>query len=188
MRSHAIICLSLVSSLIACSHESKKATTVATPQAAAPVAARFTPPPSTRSCTSDSDCGDKQLCIRSQCVDITPDLAECSTVRVHFDFNDSNLHPDETTKLVRMARCLKADHDLHVAIEGNADERGTEEWNIALGDKRATAVAQYLEHLGVSNAQLKTISYGKERPLCDQHNEECWSKNRRAALKPQVSN
>jgi peptidoglycan-associated lipoprotein len=84
-----------------------------------------------------------------------------------------------------MARCLKGDHDLHVTIEGNADERGTEEWNIALGDKRATAVAEYLEHLGVSQAQLKTVSYGKERPLCEQHNEDCWSKNRRAALKPQ---
>jgi peptidoglycan-associated lipoprotein len=190
MRNQAIICLSFVSGLIACSHESKKATAVATPAPATPPAARSTPSAtaSPRSCASDADCGDRQLCIRSQCVEISPDLAECSTVRVHFDFNDSNLHPDDSTKLVRMARCLKADHDLHVAIEGNADERGTEEWNIALGDKRATAVAQYLEHLGVSNAQLKTVSYGKERPLCDQHNEECWSKNRRAALKPQVSN
>ena len=190
MKNHVIISLSIVSTLVACSHESKKATSVATPGAAAPLAARsaLSTTASPHSCASDADCGDRQLCIRSECVDITPELAECSTVRVHFNFNDSNLHPDDSTKLVRMARCLKADHDLHVAIEGNADERGTEEWNIALGDKRATAVAQYLEHLGVSNAQLKTISYGKERPLCDQHNEECWSKNRRAALKPQVSN
>ena len=187
MRFHALMCLSLVGSLSACSHESSKATTVATPQPAPPVAAKSQPPPSIRSCSSDAECGDRQLCIRSQCVDITPELAECSTVRVHFDFNDATLRSDETTQLVRMGRCLKADHDPHVAVEGNADERGTDEWNIALGDKRATAVAQYLEELGVSNAQLKTVSYGKERPLCDQHNEECWSKNRRAALKPQVS-
>ena len=79
---------------------------------------------------------------------------------------------------------MKTDHALHVTIEGNADERGTEDWNLALGDKRATAVENYLEQLGVSKAQLKTVSYGKDRPLCSQHNEECWAKNRRAALKP----
>lgn len=184
----AICATFLVSGLIACSHQPEKVTTVATPTAAVPAAAATAPAPRSapsRACSSDSDCGDKQLCVRSQCVDITPELAECSTVRVHFDFNEANLHETAGPKLVRMARCLKGDHDLHVTIEGNADERGTEEWNIALGDKRATAVAEYLEHLGVSQAQLKTVSYGKERPLCEQHNEDCWSKNRRAALKPQ---
>lgn len=186
MRNRVLITLSLVAGLAGgCSHESKKATAVAIPGASAPSAAAGAPPSATtRTCSTDADCGDKQLCIRSQCVDITPDLVECGVVRVHFEFNDANVHPDEATKLTRMARCLKADHDLHVAIEGNADERGTEEWNIALGDKRATAVAHYLESLGVSTVQLNTVSYGKEHPLCDQHNEECWAKNRRAALKP----
>ena len=177
----------LVTGVIACSHEPEKATMVAKPTAA-PVAITAAPKASnaSRVCSSDSDCADRQLCIRSQCVDITPELAECSTARVYFDFNDANLHDTAGPKLVRMSRCLKADHDLHVTIEGNADERGTEEWNIALGDKRATAVAQYLERLGVSQAQLKMVSYGKERPLCEEHNEECWSKNRRAALRPQL--
>jgi peptidoglycan-associated lipoprotein len=186
---NSAIALGLVAAaLAACSHEAEKSSAVATPKTvtAQPTSAKASPASAARTCSADDDCGAKQLCIRSQCVDITPDLAECSTVRVHFDFNDANLHQDETTKLVRMSRCLKADHDLHVSIEGNADERGTEEWNIALGDKRATSVAQYLETLGVSNAQLRTVSYGKERPLCDQHNEECWAKNRRAALKPTV--
>jgi len=104
-------------------------------------------------------------------------------VRIHFDFNQADIHPDETAKLQRVGRCLRADHALRVTIEGNADERGTEDWNLALGDKRATAVENYLEQLGVSVAQLKTVSYGKDRPLCSQHNEECWAKNRRAALK-----
>jgi len=173
----------------ACSHEPKKAP-VATAQAVAssqPVSAPATPKSTAQSCSVDSDCGDKQLCIRSQCVDITAELAECSMVRVHFDFNDATLHSADEAVLDRMGRCLKADHDLHVSIEGNADERGTDEWNIALGDKRATAVAQYLQRLGVSNEQLKTVSYGKERPLCVQHDEECWAKNRRAALKPRAS-
>jgi peptidoglycan-associated lipoprotein len=70
-----------------------------------------------------------------------------------------------------------------VTIQGNADERGTEEYNMALGDRRATTVAHYLESLGASAAQLKTVSYGKENPLCTEHDEECWAKNRRAELK-----
>ena len=131
----------------------------------------------------DSDCADKQLCIRTQCAEITPDLAECSMFRVHFDLDKASLHADEQPKLQRVARCLKADRALHVTIEGNADERGTDEYNMALGDKRATDVARYLGMLGVSPDQLKTISYGKERPLCAAHDEDCWAKNRRAAVK-----
>ncbi len=175
----------LVWSGFACSHEQQKAPTVAPPPTPAPGRSAAKPSPSPeRTCSSDIDCGERQLCIRSQCVDITPGLAECSTERIHFDFNQADIHPDETAKLQRVGRCLKADHALHVTIEGNADERGTEDWNLALGDKRATAVENYLEQLGVSKAQLKTVSYGKDRPLCSQHNEECWAKNRRAALKP----
>ena len=100
------------------------------------------------------------------------------------DFNVAQIHEDDTAKLERIGRCLRADHALHVVIEGNADERGTEEWNLALGDKRATAVETYLERLGASAAQLKTVTYGKDRPLCSEHNESCWAKNRRAEVKP----
>lgn len=149
--------------------------------AAPPAAAASTGP---KSCANDLDCGDKQLCIRNQCVDISPDLAECSAARVHFDLNGSTIEPGDLPSLDRMARCLRADHALHVTIEGNADERGTEEYNMALGDKRATAVGKRLESLGVSKDQLKTISYGKENPLCAEHDEACWAKNRRAAVKP----
>jgi len=176
----------LISSGLACSHQQQKAPTVA-PSTRAPAPPRTavnTSPAATRTCLADIDCGERQLCIRSQCVDITPGLPECSTERIHFDFNQADIHPDDTAKLQRMGRCLKADHALHVTIEGNADERGTEDWNLALGDKRDTAVEDNLRQLGVSAAQLKTVSYGKDRPLCSQHNEECWAKNRRAALKP----
>ncbi len=135
-------------------------------------------------CSSDLDCSAKQLCIRGACVDITANLAECAGIRVHFEFNASELSDSDKQQLERSARCLKADHDLHVTIEGNADERGTEEYNLALGDKRATAVSGYLQSLGASDAQLKTVSYGKENPLCTEHDEACWAKNRRAQVKP----
>jgi peptidoglycan-associated lipoprotein len=149
----------------------------------APPVAKTPPAPSTRTCSGDTDCGDKQLCIRGACVDITPELAECSMLRVHFDFNVAQIHSGDLPSLARIARCLRADHELYVRIEGNADERGTEEYNLALADKRATAVATYLSSLGVTKAQLSTVSYGKDKPLCVEHDEECWAKNRRAAVK-----
>lgn len=185
MRNQFAAFVIVASTGLACSHQQQKPPTPTPQPTPAPShAAASTFPTTERTCSSDIDCAERQLCIRSKCVDISPGLPECSTARIHFDFNLADIHPDETAKLQRMGRCLKADHALHVTIEGNADERGTEDWNLALGDKRATAVENYLEQLGVSKAQLKTVSYGKDRPLCTQHNEECWAKNRRAALKP----
>ncbi len=138
------------------------------------------------SCTTDADCGAKQLCIRQRCVDVTADLAECAMLRVHFALNSSEIDSGDKSSLERSARCLRADHALHVTIEGNADERGTEEYNLALGDRRATAVAKWLESLGASASQVKTVSYGKENPLCTEHDEACWLQNRRASVKPKV--
>ncbi len=175
MRWLAVVPLALA---LACSHASPSASIAAAapaPEAAAPAAP---------SCGRDADCGASQLCIRSRCVDITPALAECGTVRVHFDFDEAELRPSELPLLERSARCLAADAGLHVLIEGNADERGTEEYNLALGDRRASSVERYLERLGAPAERLRTVSYGKERPLCADHDEACWSQNRRAAVRP----
>jgi peptidoglycan-associated lipoprotein len=166
-----------------CAHKQAQpvAKAEAPPTAAAP--AQSSSGPAQKTCANDLDCGDKQLCINARCVDITPDLAECTSVRVHFPFNSDSIDPSDRPQLDRSARCLKADHSLHVTVEGNADERGTEEYNMALGDRRAHAVAKYLEALGASQQQLRTVSFGKENPECKEHDEACWSKNRRAALK-----
>jgi peptidoglycan-associated lipoprotein len=150
-----------------------------------PVATTSTPPrqPEPASgCSRDLDCKDGQLCIRNACVDITPGLAECNSVRVHFPFNSAEIEDSDKTGLDRAARCLKAATALHITVAGNADERGTEEYNLALGDRRARAVTDYLKALGASDAQLKTVSYGKEQPLCTEHDEACWARNRRADL------
>ena len=187
MRAGLTLTATAAIALAACAHEEAKKDE---PAAAAPTPA-LTPPPLAqepprldKSCTTDTQCGEKQLCIRGQCVDISLGLAECRQLRVHFAFNDANLQAQDRPGLERIARCLRADQVIHVTIEGNADERGTEEYNLHLGDKRATAVEKYLEALGVPGAQLKTVSYGKDNPLCTQHNEECWAKNRQAVLKP----
>ena len=109
---------------------------------------------------------------------------ECGSVMVHFPFNSDTIDAAERQNLERSAACLKNERGLHVTIEGNADERGTEEYNLALGDRRAAAVARYLESLGASSAQIKTVSFGKENPVCETHDEGCWAQNRRAAVKP----
>jgi peptidoglycan-associated lipoprotein len=150
-----------------------------------PVATAPAPPPQPEQpsgCSRDLDCKDGQLCIRNACVDITPGLAECNNVRVHFPFNSSEIDDSDKAGLDRAARCLKAEQAMHVTVAGNADERGTQEYNLALGDRRARAVADYLKALGASDAQLKTLSYGKEQPLCNEHDEACWARNRRADL------
>lgn len=166
-----------------CAHKPEQKQSTTTAASTAPAPAQVAQTPVNTGCSSDLDCKETQLCIRNQCVDISAGLAECSHVRVHFEFNSSDIADSDKTDLQRSARCLKADQALHVTVAGNADERGTEEYNLALGDKRADAVRSYLESLGASEAQLKTVSYGKENPLCTAHDEACWAQNRRADLK-----
>jgi peptidoglycan-associated lipoprotein len=134
-------------------------------------------------CNQDSDCLETQLCLNAMCTDIKPGMAECGSLRVHFDFDRSELHRNDELALDRAARCIMAEQKPRIVIEGNADERGTEEYNLALGDRRANAVARYLEERGVRRDDLRTVSYGKDKPLCYAHNETCWAENRRAAIK-----
>jgi peptidoglycan-associated lipoprotein len=168
-----------------CAHKQEtKAEAPKAEPAPAPVASTAPAPSSdAKTCASDLDCGAKQLCLNNKCVDITPDLAACTDVRVHFPFNSDEIDSADKPQLDRSARCLKADHALHITIEGNADERGTEEYNMALGDRRARSVAGYLASLGASQTQVATVSFGKENPECQEHDEACWARNRRAALK-----
>jgi peptidoglycan-associated lipoprotein len=101
---------------------------------------------------------------------------------VYFDYDESNLSDDARGKLARNADLLKSQAQFMVTIEGHADERGTNEYNLALGERRANAVRDYLGSLGVTGDRLRTISYGEERPVCTQHEESCWSQNRRAHM------
>ena len=171
--------------LAACAHQEAKPPEAA---AAAPTpVAEATPPPAATpapaACRADSECAATELCLQSRCTPITRDLAACGLTRVHFDFDQALLKQVELPLLQRAARCVKADQSVHFVIAGNADERGTVEYNLALGDRRAAAVQRYLVGLGVSASQLRTVSYGKERPLCSEHDEACWAKNRRAAVR-----
>ncbi|MBI4528101.1 MAG: peptidoglycan-associated lipoprotein Pal [Deltaproteobacteria bacterium] len=99
---------------------------------------------------------------------------------VNFDFDRHDLRQDAREILKTNATWLKGNPSARVDIEGHADERGTTEYNLALGAKRADSVKRYLVDLGVSSGRLATTSYGEELPLCKEQNEICWSKNRRA--------
>ncbi|MCI0699094.1 peptidoglycan-associated lipoprotein Pal [candidate division KSB1 bacterium] len=99
---------------------------------------------------------------------------------VYFDFDKYDLTSEALQTLADNARVLKAYPDARIAIEGHCDERGTVEYNLALGDKRAKAAKDYLVSLGVDASQISTISYGKEQPLDPSHTEEAWARNRRA--------
>jgi len=98
---------------------------------------------------------------------------------IHFAYDRSDLRPDARKILDMHAKWLKAHPEFKARIEGNCDERGTVEYNMALGQRRAASAMKYLVDLGVAKNRLSTISYGKERPLDPGHNEEAWAKNRR---------
>jgi peptidoglycan-associated lipoprotein len=136
-------------------------------------------------CTTDSQCRAGLACLGGRCVDRAQELASCTNVKVHFEYDSSEIPQAERAQLERAADCLKSSRATKVKIEGNTDERGTEEYNMALGDRRAVSVASYLEKLGATQDQVQTISYGKGDPICQQHDETCWSQNRRAAVKPE---
>jgi len=98
---------------------------------------------------------------------------------IYFDFDRYELRADARATLKKNADWLKANPAARVEIEGHADERGTNEYNLALGAKRAQAASDYLSTLGVAKGRLSTKSYGEELPVCKEKNEGCWQKNRR---------
>jgi len=100
---------------------------------------------------------------------------------VNFDFDSAELTVSARSTLNRQAAFLSVNPDLMIVIEGHADERGTREYNLALGERRATAVRDYLVAKGINSARVRTVSYGKERPAVSGSDEAAWAKNRRAA-------
>jgi peptidoglycan-associated lipoprotein len=112
---------------------------------------------------------------------IAGEVFESSLLKdIHFDFDKYDVRPQDAAILKENAALLKKYPNLKVQIEGHCDERGTVEYNLALGERRANHAKNYIVSLGISPARVSTISYGKEKPLDPGHNEEAWAKNRRA--------
>ncbi|OLB86493.1 MAG: peptidoglycan-associated lipoprotein [Acidobacteria bacterium 13_2_20CM_2_57_6] len=97
----------------------------------------------------------------------------------YFDYDKADIRPDARTALSKTADFLKSNPKFKVTIEGHCDERGSTEYNLGLGDRRASAVKQYLVSLGVPADRLSTVSFGKEKPFCMESTEACWQQNRR---------
>lgn len=106
-------------------------------------------------------------------------LAKEIFVDVHFDYNKSDIRPSERPILEGIAGYMKEHPQLIIKVEGHCDDRGSNEYNLALGERRALSIRSYLSNLAVSPDRIYTISYGEERPLCTERNETCWQRNRR---------
>ena len=102
---------------------------------------------------------------------------------INFDYDKSDIREDQKGKLQTATAYMKANPNVRITIEGNTDERGSEEYNLALGDRRANAVKQYLAAQGIAETRLSSVSYGEERPACTTQTEDCFQQNRRAAFR-----
>jgi peptidoglycan-associated lipoprotein len=124
----------------------------------------------------------------------TPDAATRARIQdllnriqdAYFDYNQHSLRPDAEAALKMDAQTLadliKQYPDFKLTVEGYADERGSEEYNLALGDARAKQTKEYLSNLGLPGNQLAVLSFGKDKPVCTEHDEDCWQKNRRTHI------
>jgi peptidoglycan-associated lipoprotein len=112
--------------------------------------------------------------------EVPPPSSDVAPQTIYFAFDDYTLNAEAQSKLTTLADALKASKTVAIQIEGHCDERGTTEYNLALGERRANAVKNFLSQLGVEGARLSAISYGEEKPAAQGHTEDAWSQNRRA--------
>ena len=127
---------------------------------------------------------EKEVSAKAEAGDETTELArkQGMLLTVYFDFDRFTIRDDMKTVMEKNAEWLKKNNGIKIQIQGHADERGTNEYNIAIGERRAQVIKQYLADSGVDKAKLSTISYGEERPADPGHTEEAWAKNRRVEI------
>jgi peptidoglycan-associated lipoprotein len=144
------------------------------PRPVAPEAPPPAPPPAPKEVAPQEDEYAKLKQTPADEIDRMGLLAE-----IHFDYDKADIREGDRGILSKNADVLKRFDFLKITIEGHCDERGSVEYNLALGERRAKVAYDYLVSLGVPAERLKTVSYGKEVPLCQQHSEDCWARNRR---------
>jgi len=141
-------------------------------------------------CATDQHCGAGMRCEAGSCVDAIKISAACRPMDpstgdsvalqvVQFDFDKADLRVDARQALDQNAECLREAPEVQVVLEGHCDERGTQEYNLALGDRRANTVKSYLRNLGIDTSRLRTVSKGKNEPVCHNGSESCHERNRR---------
>jgi|SRR5690242_8858159 len=144
-------------------------------------------------CDTDAQCGQGRACQNGRCVTSSDSgaasaaaIARCvgDENAVYFAFDKADVDEKARGTLEKVSSCLKSARGAKILVEGHCDERGTAEYNIQLGERRAEAVKKYLVNLGLDGNDVRTTSYGKEKPVCTEHNEGCWAKNRRGVVRP----
>ena len=143
-------------------------------------------------CVADQECGPGMACVDGACVESegTKISSECQPMNpasgdvvalgtVHFDFDRYDIRADARSILDQNVKCLEEAPSVEIILEGHADERGTQEYNLALGEKRANAVKSYLRNMGIDPSRMITRSKGENEPLCTERTESCYARNRR---------
>ncbi len=152
-----------------------------TPEPAAPSRPTITPPAESAPVASPTPSRMPDAATRARIEELLGRIQDA-----HFDYNKHNLRPDAEEALRKdaqtLAEIIRQYPDFKLTVEGHCDERGSEEFNLALGDARARQAKEYLATLGLPADQLRTISYGKDKPGCTEHDEACWQMNRRAHI------
>lgn len=157
------LAVGLLSLIVAVGCASRKQVSTPVPEPTEPPVTETAPPPSTDTAPPASDEG-----------------TSTALQDAYFDFDDASLRDDAKNALEGNAKYMERNSGMAVVVEGHCDERGSVEYNIALGEKRARAAKDFLVSYGVTASRITTISYGKERPFDPGHSEEAWAKNRRA--------
>jgi peptidoglycan-associated lipoprotein len=138
-------------------------------------AAEETPPPPAQSYSQQQSSTSTSSIVPGSAEDLRVNVGDT----VHFDYDKYDVMDTDKAILQRQASWLSKYPSVRVTVQGNCDERGTREYNLALGARRANAVKEYLVSLGASSSRIDTISYGKERPMCTESSEDCYAQNRR---------
>jgi peptidoglycan-associated lipoprotein len=143
-----------------------------------PPAVPETPPPAPQPPPEAPTAMDEYATLRQKSIDELEKMGLLADI--HFDYDRADLRDSDRGVLSQNADTLKKFDFLRITVEGHCDERGSVEYNLALGERRAKAALDYLVSLGVDPGRMKMVSYGKEVPLCQESNEDCWARNRRA--------
>ena len=188
MKSRFLACAAVIALSMAFAGCAKKTAAKAAPPAPTPIA------PAAASTSAPASNNSRPSQVASSTSPRLPDAATRARIQdllnriqdAYFDYNQHTLRPDAEVALrtdaQTLADIIKQYPDFKLTVEGHCDERGSDEYNLALGDARAKQTKEYLATLGLPANQLVTISYGKDKPVCEDHDEACWQKNRRAHL------
>jgi len=144
------------------------------PPAASPTPPPAPPPPPPRATPAPTPLTEEEIFARKSLAELSAELSD-----VYFDYDKSEVRDDARGALQKNADWMKRWTTTQVTVEGHCDSRGTAEYNLALGTRRATAVKEYLVNLGIPAARLTVVSKGKEQPVCTEESESCWPRNRR---------